>query len=44
VLDRVARFGPQRYLDDADVEEIWVNELTSLNAQVSGLMLVLGPH
>jgi pilus assembly protein CpaF len=27
VLDRVAGFGPlQRYLDDPDVEEIWVNE------------------
>jgi len=38
VLDRVAGFGPlQRYLDDPEIEEIWVNELTSLNAQVSGL-------
>jgi len=27
VLDRVAGFGPlQRYLDDPEVEEIWVNE------------------
>lgn len=27
VLDAVAGFGPlQRYLDDPDVEEIWVNE------------------
>lgn len=27
VLDRVAGFGPlQRYLDDPDVEEVWVNE------------------
>jgi pilus assembly protein CpaF len=27
VLDRVAGFGPlQRYLDDPDVEEIWINE------------------
>ena len=27
VLDRVAGFGPlQRYLDDPDIEEIWVNE------------------
>jgi pilus assembly protein CpaF len=26
VLDRVAGFGPlQRYLDDPDVEEVWVN-------------------
>ena len=26
VLDRVAGFGPlQRYLDDPEVEEIWVN-------------------
>jgi pilus assembly protein CpaF len=45
VLDRVAGFGPlQRYLDDPEVEEIWVNELTSLNPQVGGLMLVIGPH
>jgi pilus assembly protein CpaF len=27
VLDRVAGFGPlQRYLDDPEIEEIWVNE------------------
>ncbi|MGY1807672.1 hypothetical protein ACI8AF_09900 [Blastococcus sp. SYSU D00669] len=27
VLDRVAGFGPlQRYLDDPEVEEVWVNE------------------
>ena len=27
VLDRVAGFGPlQRYLDDPQIEEIWVNE------------------
>ncbi len=27
VLDRVAGFGPlQRYLDDPEVEEIWINE------------------
>lgn len=27
VLDRVAGFGPlQRYLDDPEVEEIWVND------------------
>ena len=45
VLDRVAGFGPlQRYLDDPEVEEIWVNELTSVNAQVSGSVVVLSPH
>ena len=27
VLDRVAGFGPlQRYLDDPEIEEVWVNE------------------
>jgi Flp pilus assembly CpaF family ATPase len=45
VLDRVAGFGPlQRYLDDPDIEEIWVNELTPLNLQVNGSTVFLGPH
>jgi pilus assembly protein CpaF len=45
VLDRVAGHGPlQRYLDDSEIEEVWVNELTRLNVQVGGLMLVLSPH
>jgi type IV secretory pathway ATPase VirB11/archaellum biosynthesis ATPase len=27
VLDRVAGFGPlQRYLDDPEIEEIWIHE------------------
>ena len=45
VLDRVAGYGPlQRWLDDPGVEEIWVNELTSVNPQVSALLQFLGPH
>ncbi len=45
VLDRVAGFGPlQRYLDDPEIEEIWVNELSPLNSQVSGSTVVLGPQ
>jgi type IV secretory pathway ATPase VirB11/archaellum biosynthesis ATPase len=41
----VAGFGPlQRYLDDPDIEEIWVNELTPLNLQVNGSTVFLGPH
>jgi hypothetical protein len=45
VLDRVAGFGPlQRYLDDPEIEEIWVNELSPLNPQVSGSTVVVGPQ
>ena len=45
VLDRVAGFGPlQRWLDDPEVEEIWVNEPNQVNAQVSGSARALGPH
>jgi len=45
VLDRVAGFGPlQRYLDDPEIEEIWVNELTPLNLQISDSIVFLGPH
>jgi Flp pilus assembly CpaF family ATPase len=45
VLDRVAGFGPlQRYLDDPEVEESWVNEPMKVNAQLSGSVMALGPH
>src|SRR3712207_64746 len=45
VLDRVAGFGPlQRYLDDPEIEEIWINEPMKMNAQVNGLVMALGPH
>ena len=45
VLDRVAGFGPlQRWLDDPEVEEIWVNEPSEVDAQVSELVMALGPH
>jgi Flp pilus assembly CpaF family ATPase len=45
VLDRVAGFGPlQRYLDDPEIEEIWVNEPGALNALPGGLIVVFSPH
>jgi hypothetical protein len=45
VLDRVAGSGPlQRWLDDPEVEEIWVNEPMNVNAQVRGSIMALGPH
>lgn len=45
VLDEVAGFGPlQRYLDDPEVEEIWVNEPDQTKAQVKGLIRLGSPH
>jgi pilus assembly protein CpaF len=45
VLDRVAGFGPlQRWLDDPEVEEVWVIEPEHVNAQFSGSVMALGPH
>ena len=45
VLDRVAGFGPlQRWLDDPEVEEIWVNEPNQMNAQVSESVVAISPH
>src|SRR4051794_39845647 len=45
VLAGVAGFGPlQRYLDDPEVEEIWVYEPMKVDAQVSGSVMALGPH
>jgi pilus assembly protein CpaF len=37
VLDRVAGFGPlQRYLDDPEIEEIWVNEPAGCSSPSAG--------
>ena len=45
VLDRVAGFGPlQRYLDDPEVEEIWVNEPAIRFPQLRDLLRALSPH
>ena len=45
VLDRVAGFDPpQRYLDDPEIGETWINEPTNRSAQVSDLLMALGPH
>ncbi len=45
VLDRVAGFGPlQRWLDDPEVEEVWVIEPEHVNAQFSGSVMAMGPH
>ena len=45
VLDRVAGFGPlQRWLDDPEVEEIWVNKPSSIKLLLRGLVRVLSPH
>lgn len=45
VLDRVAGFGPlQRYLDDPEVEEVWVNWPTRVKAQVSALVDLVSPQ
>ena len=45
VLDRVAGFGPlQRYLDDPEIEEVWVNHPEDENAQVSRLVSRLSPQ
>lgn len=38
VMDAVAGYGPlQRYLDDPEVEEIWINEPTGVYPQVRGV-------
>jgi pilus assembly protein CpaF len=45
VLDRIAGYGPlQRWLDDPEVEEIWVNEPMKVNAQLSDSVMALGPQ
>src|SRR3712207_4885232 len=45
VLDRVAGYGPlQRWLDDPEVEEIWVNKPTIRFSQLNDLLRVLSPH
>ena len=37
LVANVAGFGPlQRYLDDPEVEEIWINDPPAASAQVSG--------
>lgn len=45
VLDEVAGFGPlQRYLDDPEVEEIWVNKPDRAKGQVRRLICACSPH
>ena len=45
VLDRVAGFGPlQRWLDDPEVEEVWVNEPSFIKLLLRGLVCVRSPH
>ena len=40
VLDRVAGYGPlQRWLDDPEVEEIWINERLAAGSGQTGLLV-----
>ncbi|MFH5822240.1 hypothetical protein [Georgenia sp. AZ-5] len=45
VVDAVAGLGPlQRYLDDPEIEEIWINEPEGVSLQVSDLRGRGGPR
>jgi len=45
LVARVAGFGPlQPYLDDPDIEEIWINDPSAASLQVRGSLHLLSPR